>query len=400
MRVLMLHNRYLFPGGEDLSYTTDVGLLQRAGHEVQTIEEHNDRIHRLGSLRSAARTVWSQEAYTRVRRELRQQRYDILHVQNFFPLLSPSVYYAARAEGVAIVQTLRNYRLLCPSSDLFRDRRPCELCVGKRIPWPGVLHACYRDSRAATVAVAAMLSVHRAMGTWTRCVDRYIALTPFGRDKFIQGGLPAAKIVVRPNSVCPDPGPGPGRGGFAVFVARLDEQKGVRTLLRAWRRVGSTLPLKIIGDGPLAPLVDEVVKTDANVTWLGTLSWSDTIRVIGEADLLVFCAESYEGQPRVIVEALARGTPVIAPRLGAMAGMIDEGVAGRLFSAADPESLADAIQAVIAEQTTLALMRRAARQVFEERYAPATAATSLVKIYEAAIGARRDQSSWEGRTAR
>lgn len=394
MRVLMLHNRYRFPGGEEVSYATDVGLLRTSGHEVHTLEEHNDRIHRLGLLRSAIRTVWSQEAFGQVRRELRQRRYDVLHVQNFFPLISPSVYYAARSEGVAVVQTLRNYRLLCPGSDLLRNRRPCELCVGKMIPWPGVRHACYRDSRSATAAVAAMLSVHRAMGTWARCVDRYIALTPFGRDKFIQGGLPAAKIAVRANSVHPDPGPGPGGGKFAVFVGRLDEQKGVRTLLRAWRQIGGALPLKIVGDGPLDALVDEVVKSDPNIAWLGNLPLGDTLRVIGEAELLVFCSESYEAQPRVVIEAFARGTPVIAPRLGAMAGMVDDGVSGRLFTAADDDSLVDAVKVMLAEPSSLTRMRAAARHAFEKQYLPA--ATSLVDIYQEAIGARVHAAASEG----
>jgi glycosyltransferase involved in cell wall biosynthesis len=389
VRVLMLHNRYLLHGGEDISYATDVALLRRAGHEVQTMEEHNERIRHLGSLRAAARTVWSQEAFTRVRRELRQQPYDIMHVQNFFPLISPSVYYAARAEGVAVVQSLRNYRLLCPGRDLFRDGRPCELCLGKRIPWPGVAHACYRGSRAATGAVAAMLSIHRVARTWARCVDRYIALTRFGREKFIEGGLPAGRIMVRSNTVYPDPGAGPGGGGFAVFVGRLEEQKGIRTLLHAWRRLGRKLPLTIIGDGPLASLAEEAMKSQTGITWLGSLPSRETLEVVGNADLLVFCSQSYEGQPRVIAEAYARGTPVIAPRLGAMIEMVEEGLTGRLYRPQDPESIAEQVNALVADQAALLKMREAARRSFEQKFNPEATADLLVQIYRAAAWAHQ-----------
>ena len=399
MRVLMLHNRYLLPGGEDISYAIDVALLRRAGHEVQTIEEHNERIRHLGSRRAAARTVWSQEAYTRVRRELRQHRYDIVHVQNFFPLISPSVYYAARSEGVAVVQTLRNYRLLCPGRDLFRDGRPCELCVGKMIPWPGVAHACYRDSRAATGAVAAMLSIHRLARTWARCVDRYIALTRFGREKFMEGGLPSEKIVVRSNTVYPDPGAGPGGGGFAVFVGRLEEQKGIRTLLDAWRQLGRKAPLTIIGDGPLASLVEAATKSQTGITWLGSQPSRETLEVVGRADLLVFCSQSYEGQPRVIAEAFARGTPVIAPRLGAMTEMVEEGLTGRLYRPLDPASMAEQANALVADQAAILKMRQAARRSFEQKFSPEASADLLVDIYRAAVRAHQKPPDFRSRGA-
>src|SRR5205814_1104988 len=171
---------------------------------------------------------------------IRAQRPRVAHFHNTFPLISPAAYYAARAEGVGVVQTLHNFRLLCPNALFFRDGKVCEDCLGRPVAWPGVVHGCYRGSRAASAATAVMTAAHRALGTWRTAVDVYVALTEFSRQKFIAGGLPAEKIAVKANFVYPDPGPGAGAGGYAVFVGRLSAEKGVETLLAAWRPLGGS----------------------------------------------------------------------------------------------------------------------------------------------------------------
>ena len=214
-----------------------------------------------------------------------------------------------------MVQTLHNFRLLCPNALLFRDGRVCEDCLGRSIPWPAVVHKCYRGSRSATAAVAAMLMVHRAMGTWWEAVDVYIALAEFCRRKFIEGGLPAEKIVVKPNFIATDPGVGGGRGGYGVFVGRLAPEKGLETLLKAWKILGGKVPLKVVGDGPMTATVEGSEAKDAGIEWLGHRSAQEVYSLIGEAMFLVFPSEWYENLPRVIIEAFAKGTPVIASRL-------------------------------------------------------------------------------------
>jgi glycosyltransferase involved in cell wall biosynthesis len=234
-----------------------------------------------------------------------------------------------------------------------------------------------------------MLSLHNMAGTWVHQVDRYIALNEFGRDKFIEGGLPADKIAERPNFVFPEPDPGPGDGDFVVFVGRLDESKGVRTLLRAWQLLGREIPLRIIGDGPLAAIVSEFVKKNEHTTWLGGMSFGDTLNAIGQANLLVMCSQWYEGQPRVIIEAFAKGTPVVAPRLGAMREMIEEGITGRFFEPGDAEGLAQCVTAIMAERNTLTGMRIAARQAFEQKYGSSAGLDKLLQIYEEAMDVRK-----------
>ena len=390
MRVLSVHNRYQVRGGEDESREAEERLLRETGHRVDVYEEDNHRVAELGKVRVAARTIWSRQTYREVRRMLSEasaagQRVDVVHVQNFFPLISPSVYYAARAEGVPVVQTLRNYRLLCPGAYLFRGGQVCESCVGKTVPTPAIAHGCYRHSKLATAAVAAMVTVHKATRTWTDMVDVYVALTEFARRKFVDGGLPADKLVVKPNFVLPDPGPGAGTGGYAVFVGRLSPEKGVATMLRAWEQLGETIPLKIIGDGPLLKQTREAAAKLKNVECLGRLTAADAYEIVGGARVLVLPSLWYETFGRVAVEAFAKGTPVVASDLGAMAELIDPGRTGLLFKPGDADDLARRVRQLLSDGAALARMRAETRREFESKYTAGHNARQLLDVYDRAI---------------
>jgi len=387
MRILTIHNQYQIRGGEDECHEAEVNLLREMGHQVEVYEENNDRVKALGKLRMATKTVWSQEAYQTVRHQLRERPCDVVHVQNFFPLISPSVYYAAKAQGVPVVQTLHNYRFLCPNALFFRDGRVCEDCLGEFIPYPGVLHGCYRDSQAASGGVATMLTVHRAMSTWTKMVDIYIALTEFARQKFIAGGLPAEKIVVKPNFVSPDPEPGSGCGGYALFVGRLSTEKGLDTLLAAWEHLGTQIPLKIVGDGPLAEQVAQAAKRLPQVEWLGRRPIKEVYALMGEAMFLVFPSKWYETFGRVAIEAFARGTPVVAANIGAIAELIDSNRTGLKFSPGDPADLAAKVEWLLEHPTELAQMRQEARAEFEAKYTAEENYRKLMQIYAKAQAA-------------
>jgi glycosyltransferase involved in cell wall biosynthesis len=381
MRILSIHNKYQIRGGEEESRESEERLLREMGHEVEAYEENNDRVASLGAVNMALRTVWSTEAYNIVKQKLVETAYDVVHVQNFFPLISPSVYYAAKAQGVPVVQTLRNYRLLCPNGLFFRDGQVCEDCMGKLIPYPGVLHSCYRDSLPASGVTATMLTVHRAMQTWKQMVDVYIALTEFARQKFIQGGLPAEKIVVKPNFVYPDPGSGEGRGGYALFVGRLSVEKGLDTLLGAWKQLGKQIPLKIVGDGPLASEVAEAAEKFPQVEWLGRRPMAEVHTLMGEAMVLIFPSKWYETFGRVAVEGFAKGTPAIAANIGAIAELIDRGRTGLHFQPGDSTDLAAKVEWVLQHQSELAQMRQEARAEFEAKYTAEENYRRLMEIY-------------------
>ena len=320
MRVMLLHNTYQHPGGEDQVFAAEGALLEERGHDVERFTISNDLINGMSRTALAASTIWNRDSYRTLRARFRATRPDVAHFHNTFPLLSPSALSAARDEGVPVVQTLHNDRLLCVNALLFRDGHICNDCLGHRVPWQGVAHGCYRGSRLASGAVATMIALHRARGTWMNDVDVYIALTEFARRTFIAGGLPADRIVVKPNFVHPDPGLGDASGNFALFVGRLVPEKGIRTLIDAWQHIGVKVPLRIVGDGPLAPEVAAAAAQCAGITWLGRHPRAEVLALMRAATLLIFPSTWYEGFGMTVAEALAVGLPVVASRVGGMAG--------------------------------------------------------------------------------
>lgn len=365
-------------------FEAETRLLRENGHEVETYVEANERVVALGRIRTAARTVWSPETHHAIRERLATGKIDIVHVHNFFPLISPSIYYAAREAGVPVVQTLHNYRLLCVNGLFFRDGQVCEDCVG-RLPLPGIQHACYRDSRSGSATVAAMLATHRAIGTWNNLVNTYIALSNFSRDKFIEGGLPSDRITVKPNFLATDPGLGEGQGGYALYVGRLSPEKGIGTVLAAWRRSGMTLPLKVVGDGPLRSEVEAAAKVLPAVDYLGRLSNEDVLRQMQEAMFLIVPSECYENFPMTIVEAFSVGLPVLASNLGSTGSLVENGVTGRHFVVGDADDLAQQAGWLSANQAQLSGMRVAARAAYENHYTSSINYRKLRTIYETAL---------------
>lgn len=384
-RVAMFHNEYAEPGGEDVSAATEAALLRQRGIDVGTFGASNREIL-AGSRIKAAVALWhspfNRSVYAATRRFCREYRPDVAHVQNFWFALSPSVHAACHAEGVPTVQTLRNYRLLCVNGLLMRNGGPCEDCVG-RAPWRGIVHACYRDSRLSSALVARMIHNNRRRRTWHDDVDVLVALTPFALGRYAAGGLPADRLVVKPNSVV-DPGAitAPGRG--AAFVGRLSPEKGIDILLRA-AAARPEVPLTIVGDGPLRGEVERVARQSRHVRYLGQLPPDQTHAAIREAACLVMASRWYEGFPRVIVEAFALGRAVVAPRLGSMADLVRDEITGVLYNPGSPDDLARAVARIVDDPSLAVRLSRAARAEYESAYAPDTNAQQLMAIYRRAI---------------
>jgi glycosyltransferase involved in cell wall biosynthesis len=403
LKILLLHNAYQQMGGEDVVARRERGLLAAHGHDVRLYVESNHVVRSMWDrIRTALQAPYSIAARARVAAEIQRVRPDIVHVHNFFPLLSPSVYDACRAARRPIVQTLHNYRLVCSNGFFLRGGGVCEDCLAT--PWLGVLHACYRGSHGASGTIAAMLALHRALGTWTTKVDVYIAPTEFARQMFIRGGFPAEKIVVKPHFVDPDPGPAEESGRYALFVGRLSEEKGVRTLLAAWPRLAERIPLKIVGDGPLAPHVDRATRSSPGVEWLREQPGDRVLALMKGARALVFPSRSYETFGMVIAEAYAVGLPVIAAGVGPTTSLVAHGRTGLLFRRDDPDDLAVKVTWLWARPEERAAMSRAARREFECRYTAAHNYRALMHIYALAAaraapgtGARSPDASFTTR---
>jgi len=400
MDILVAHNFYKQLGGEDQCVAAEIAMLRAYGHRVTQYSVANDSIDTMSYLRCASRTIWSQQTFRELRRMFQMHRPQVAHFHNTFPLISPSAYYAAQAENVCVVQTVHNFRLCCANGQLFRDGTICEDCLGRSVPWRGIVKKCYRNSRVASVGVVSMLATHRALGSWWRAVDLYIALTESSRRKLVEGGLPASKIAVKPNFAYPDPGAGTGRGGYAIFVGRLSQEKGLQTLLSAWRLLEGILPLKIAGGGPMAAAVQEAASNNGAIQFLGPVSIDAVYALVGEATVLVLPSEWYEHFPRVVVEAFAKGTPIIASKLGAMAEIVDDGRTGLHFNPGDAADLAAKVRLLLAEPQRLARMRRAAREEFDESFTAEANHKRLMALYELALERRARLASPPGRSTR
>lgn len=386
--ILSVHNYYRQPGGEDQVFANEARLLEQRGHTVHRYVEHNVRIDG-GHLRIARDAVWSVKSFKSLR-SAAQARPDVAHFHNTVPLISPSAYYAMRELGIPVVQTLHNYRLLCPAATFLRDGAVCQACPESGSWLPAIRHSCYRDSRSATTALAAMLTVHRAAGTWERMVNVYVALSEFARRKFIEGGLPAERIKVKSNFLASDPGPGDGEGDYALFVGRLAEEKGVRFLAEAWRRL-SGIPLIVAGKGPL-----DSIKWPASVVAVGHQSTEQIFSLMRGARVLVFPSICYEGSPMTIIEAFACGLPVIASNIGSIPEYVTHRGIGLLFQPGDVEDLVQQVLWAFAHPEGLRAMRIAARREYEQKYTPERNYKMLMDIYAMALGkARVDQPAYE-----
>jgi glycosyltransferase involved in cell wall biosynthesis len=388
LKVVIAHNAYRYRGGEDTVVDAEKALLLRAGNEVNEYARHNNEIDLTGTCSNITlglRTIWSPASRDELSRLIRDCKPDVVHFHNTFPLISPAAYYACRDLGVPVVQTLHNYRLFCVAATFFRDGKVCEDCLD-RSNWQAVRHACYRQSRTASATVAAMLSFHDWYGTWANLVDRYIALSEFSRAKFIEAGIPTEKVVVKPNFVLPDPGVGRGLREYALFLGRLSEEKGLRTLFQSWAKVKPSYALRVIGDGPLTDGIQSEISRSgsSNVRLDGRLSRVESLRVLQAARVLILPSMCYENFPMTIAEAYACGTPVIASRLGAMQEIVHDGRTGLHFTAGDPDDLARKVEWAWSHPVEMREMGRNARAEYESKYTADTNYTMLLGVYEQA----------------
>jgi glycosyltransferase involved in cell wall biosynthesis len=386
MKIVLVHNTYQQPGGEDVVFEQEKSLLERAGHHVVAYCRSNQEITELSAIGRALvapRTVWSGDSRREFAALLGREKPDIVHVHNTFVMISPSIYSACRDNRVPVVQTLHNFRLLCPAAQLLRNGKICEDCIDHSL-WRSIWHGCYRDSRPATASVALMLAWHRRSGTWDDLVDRYIALTDFARSKFIASGFASGKIVVKPNFVDPDPGPR-GRGGeYALYVGRLSKEKGLHTLIDAWKRLPKSCALHIIGDGPeRKELEEEVQRCDlSSIQFRGRLSHEESLAAMKSACFLILPSDWYESFPMTLAESFACGTPVICSKLGSMEEIVDDSRTGLHFAAGDSEDLVRKVEWALSHPAEIAAMGREARREFEEKYTAEKNYSYLMDIYQ------------------
>lgn len=384
MNILMLHNRYKIMGGEDVSTEAEIDLLRNAGHEVTFLEADNHEITgTINKARAALSTVWSRRWYQIVDEKLRTGQFDILHVQNFFPLISPAVYYAASRHGVKVVQAVRNYRIACPAYNLFRNGSLCTDCVGTTFKLPGIRRRCYRGSRVGTGAIAAMSGVHRIAGTWQNKVDRYIAISDYVADILCAEGVPGEKISIKPNFVNLEKYKSSDINNdrsFILYVGRISPEKGIDILLDAYEKTDTDIPLYIVGEGDTQNI------TDNRVRLLGRKPLPEVYELMHNAHCVILPGGWPEPFGRVAVEAFACGTPVIASDIGGLVEIVDHGQNGFLFEVGNSQDLASKLDLFLSTKTNKENMRQTAYSSYREKYTPAKNLEMITELYQSVIG--------------
>jgi glycosyltransferase involved in cell wall biosynthesis len=391
MKILMVHNFYgaAAPSGENRVFEAERDLLLARGNEVVALTRQSDEIRSagvLGTLKGALATPYNPFMARAIRKKVAEFKPDVVHVHNTFPLISPAIFHAI-GNRAARVLTLHNYRLLCPAAIPMREDKVCTECLDLRSAWPALVHGCYRDSRLATLPLAANVALHRLLGTWQKEVDAFIALSEFQRFRMETAGLPAQRLYVKPNYFPGNPPvvPWSERGNYAVFAGRLSAEKGVRTLARGWLAWGGGMPeLRMVGDGPLRRELESAVR-GFPIDFLGQLSAADTLRQIAKARLLLLPSEWFETFGMTLIEAFAVGTPAAVSNLGALPSIVNHGNNGIVFQASSAPSLLSGVKSAWQSPGMLERLGAGARESFEQSYTEDSHYSRLIDIYTSAI---------------
>lgn len=388
MRVLVLHDRYTekFPNGENSVVTWEVQALRDHGLPLRFIETDPKELERpipiTGILHLAG--AYSIPARSRVAREIAHFRPDLVHVHNFWPNMTPSVYFACRHAGVPVVQTLHNYRLSCNGDFLARKGHACTLCLGKKFGWPGVVNRCSMDSYAISFVKAASISVHTILNTWNRAVDTFIVTSEAMRSVALRVGIEPSKIFIKP-SCAPDPGFRETDRTYFCFAGRLSHEKGIGQLIEAWRHLPG-VPLRIAGAGFMEADVRAFAATNPCVQYVGMLPRDSVPDLMRGAIATLLPSTWDEPSPVVLVQSLSVGTPVIASDLGSRKETITHGETGLVFKDRDVPEFVRLVRWAVDHPTECRAMAAAARKRYEEKYSIAANHARLLEIYEQTLG--------------
>ena len=389
MKIVIVHNANQQFAGDDVVVAQEIKLLEDAGNEVVLFKRSNWDVEDypgIGRISLAKRTIWASDTKRDFARLLATEKPDVVHAHNTFVMISPSVFSACFEAGVPVVQTLHSYRLLCPAATLFRSGGVCEECMQHSL-LRSVRHGCYRNSRTTTTVTALMLAFHRLRKTWSREISCFVALTEFSRRKFVEGGLPAEKVVVKPNFLDPDPGKRTGDGEYALYVGRLSPEKSVATILEAWKRLRMPIPLLIVGTGPQEMNLRAQATHErlTNVHFKGEVRHEEAIAAFKNARFLVFPSQWYEGFPMTLVESFACGTPVICSRMGAMQEIVTDGRTGLHVTPGDVDELVQKVQWAWTHPEEVRAMGKEARSDYESKYTAKRNYPMLMEIYKRSI---------------
>jgi len=389
MKVLFIHNRYQFRGGEDITVEMEQDLLESKGHQTRLLEFTNDAIRSLGARISAGlRSFYNPASAGILKEEIARFAPDVIHVHNLFFSASLSVLYEAGRANIPVVMTLHNYRFICANALLMREGQICELCIHKTFPLAGIRHKCYRSSSLESALVTGITGLHKSLHTLDKTVARLIVPSQFLKDKLANSSLsyPGSRTFVKPNFI-PDNGTGPfPREDFFLYVGRLSKEKGIDILLECFLH-RPDLQLVIAGDGPEKDKLLQAIKDTPSIQYLGQQPKEKIFSLMKQTKSLIFPSICYEGLPLTVIEAFSCGTPVIASRLGAMAEMVVHGYNGLHFTKGDAQDLENCLQQ-FCRPDEIQTFYKHARESYEKKYHPDIHYASIMNIYQALLNTK------------
>ncbi len=385
-RILMVHNYYQIPGGEDTVVANEMQMLKKYGHHVVFYSRNNSELNEMSKFQKLflpVNTIFNFRTYRDIKRIIKQEKIDIVHVHNTLNLISPSVYYAAIQCGVPVVQTVHNFRLLCPGAIFYRNGHICEDCLEKGL-WCAIRYNCYRNSKMQTLACVISTKFHRIIGIYGKI--NYICLTDFNKEKLLKlKQVKENKIFIKPNFVENTQKfiPVEKRENQFVFSGRLDKLKGIDILLKSWKKMGKRAPKLIVcGTGPMEEWCKEFVeKNKINVEIKGFISNEDVKKILANSKALILPTQLYEGFPMSIVEAYSVGTPVIGSNIGNVKSVIEERITGVIFTPTSKEMLIEAIIYILGFHN----IQESTKNVYLEKYTIQKNYIKLLNIYESVM---------------
>ncbi len=390
MNILQVHNKYKIIGGEWTVLEQEYELLKKSHNIEQLIVNNSDDLKSLSNrIKLIFTTHYNRDSKKKMAGKLASGNYDLMHVHNFFPLLSPSIFEAAREAGIPSVMSLHNFRLIHPNALMYHKGKIDERSLqgsAYRCVWDGV----YRNSKLQTAVTAHMIEYHRKKKTWHRYPSAFIALSEFSKEKFVEGGLPEERIFIKPNFLSDPLEEYPGlkiseeKQNRFLYVGRLSNEKGIKDLIECWMENTIDSRLEIAGDGPLKKELEKKTRRHKNIRWLGQKSKKSILKLLSESKALIFPTRCYEGQPLILLEAMSMGCPVITSRIGNPKNIIQHGENGLHFSPGNRRELFEQVLYLNRNNMIRMEMSRIARKSYLHNYTPDHNYRKLMEIYEQA----------------
>ena len=400
MKILVVHNlhRSGSASGDDQVFKSETKLLQQKGIEVIPYTVINDKFDQAGPIGKIMMTLgmmWSLENYKKIEEIIEREKPDMMHVHTFFPLLSPSVLYAAKKNNVKVVATLHDTRFICPCATSLRNGKICNLC-GDGNYFRMVKYGCFKNSRIMSLAVAAIFKYHRIRKSFYKQIDKYICLNDEQIQLLKEIGFEENKIVKKYNFVrdagcstveIPDKYKIPDR--FVVFYGRIGEEKGIKILQNVWDNI-EDIPLVVMGGGPLEQEFEVWAEKKSNIFYLGYVPHEICMTIAGKAEFALMPSIWYEGCSMVAIETESLGIPLITTDIGFFKEAIQNGINGMKIPLEDEQGFREAVIDFWKNPQKVKKMGENARSDYEQKYVPETNMKQLFEIYASVLGEKKE----------